>query len=326
VRYNYPGLPEAVVVVDIGEKASNLVFVDGDRTFFRPLPVAESMPERMIQEVSRSITFYRNQQQGRAPGRVLLAGAVGDHPELERHLAEQLNLPVELFNPLQKIKLGAKVEAASLAHTMYRFGVLAGLAVRGVVPRAVEINLVPEALKKERRFRRKQPLMAACVVVAALIAGTWAFGLTRLTWLVSQESAAVGARIDALERIESRLVPLEERRDELEHRGKAYREIIGRRTLWVETLLELREQLPRGMFLLETEPIRKADVLTGIRISVVSYLDRETRGQDAVILLRDSLRACPRFSDQTKVVTRPTKKLFARNFVIDVFFTEPVKP
>lgn len=319
VRHSYPELAGPVLVADLGMHASSLLFLDGARTFFRTLPVPGNMMERLIQEIGRSITFYRNQQEGRAPELLLLAGELAGLDEPERHLADRLKLPVQMLDPLRNIGVAGSVDVAG-AH---RFGVLAGLAVRGAAPRAMQINLMPKAIERERLFRRKQPMMVACAAVAVLIAGSWAVGVRYLSGLAAQESTAVGARIAALEQVEGQLVPLEREMAELERRATAYHDVAGKRTQWLESLLELRGRLPDGMFVSALEPLLEDGALAGMRLTVISYLDKEPEGEDAVILLRDRLRASPRFSERTSVFKRPSKRLFARRFILDVYLEEP---
>ncbi|MCF7863729.1 MAG: pilus assembly protein PilM [Kiritimatiellales bacterium] len=319
VRYCCPDLSGPVLVVDMRAQSSGLVFIDGPRTFFRTLPVACNMMERLVQEISRSITFYRNQQDGRVPELLLLAGELAGLDEPERHLSERLKLPVRIFDPLQHIKVAETLDVAE----PHRFGVLVGLAVRRAALSAMAINLVPRALERERLFRRRQPVMVACAALAALIAGIWAAGLLHLSGLVAQESAAVGARIAALEQVENQLIPIERKIAGLGARAAVYHGLVRQRTQWLVSLAELRARLPEGMFLSELAPLREDGALVGMRITVISYLDKEPAGEDAVILLRDRLRASERFSEKTSVFKRPTKLLFARWFILDVYLEEP---
>jgi len=121
------------------------------------------------------------------------------------------------------------------------------------------------------------------------------------------------------------LIQIERQIAELEHRGAVYGAAIGRRTFWLESLMELRQRMPDGVCLLAIKPIRVSDRLTGMEISGISYLDKELEGVDALIELRDTLRLSKRFSVETEVASRPTKKEFARTFVINVFFEEPMR-
>jgi hypothetical protein len=123
-----------------------------------------------------------------------------------------------------------------------------------------------------------------------------------------------------LEAWEGRLIPMEVRMSELQQQAALYGELLHQQTLWLERLSAISAVLPEGMFLLKSEPIRPMGKVTGTRITVLSYLDKEPEGQDVVKVLRDSLRSSSYFTEQTKVFSRPSKKEFAREFVLDVDF------
>jgi type IV pilus assembly protein PilM len=308
VRFARPTLGVPCLLVDTGGYSVNLVFIDGERTFFRTLPVAGGVGPRLVQEIERSIAFYRGQQAGNAPRRILLAGGLAHLDEAE----SRLGIPVEAFDPLESVQQSVVVAGGG------NLAVLAGMAMCG----SLEINLVPEALEKVRRFRRMQPLLLASVSCLILIAGIWIWGLTRLARLARTETGEVRERVEALEKTERQLIPLEERIDALQETAEVFRLAMDRRSFWLEALAEIRRCLADGMFLLASEPLRNDEAATGLRITVVSYLDKETAGEDAIILLRDRLRACVLFSDETSVFNRPTKRQFARQFVLDVVFAE----
>jgi Tfp pilus assembly PilM family ATPase len=322
VRFTYSDLECPLLIVDMGTQSSNLIFIDGPRTFFRTLPVASNTTQRMAQEISRSVSFYCNQQGGNSPQQVILCGQLDGLHDLMHDFSEWLRLPVEVFDPLQKIRQGGHQQRVDSPH---RFGVLVGLAVRQAGTCAIEINLMPEALRQERAFRRRQPLLVACIASAAILAGIWAAGFTAMASLAREEAARVGVRIAELEAVEARLVPVERRTAEQEYRHEVYHGVAARKTVWVESLLALRRLMPEGMFLSALEPIRNGDKLAGMRVTVISYLDKEPAGQDAVIEFRDRVRACEEFGMQSEVVKRPTKKLFARDFEVNIFFEESVK-
>lgn len=303
-----PNETEPCLLVDAGATSTNLVFLDGCRTFFRSLPVAGSMGLRLVQEIERSIAFYRSQQGGNAPQRILLAGGLGDLDEAE----SRLGIKVEALDPLEGVQQSVVVTDGGSA------AVLAGMAMGG----RLDINLVPEALEKARRFRRKQPLFVASALAAILLGAVWLFGVQQTTKLKHSETVEVLSRVEALQKVEGQLRPIEDAIAELESEASAYRQGVAARTFWIENLLEIRRQLADGMFLMDSEPIRRDGQLVGLRITVASYLDKEQKGADSVILLRDRLRASPRFSGETKVFKRPTKRLFARQFILDVHFAE----
>ncbi len=266
---------DCVLLVDAGESSTNLVFVDGPRVFFRSLPVSGNDPAKLETEIDRSILFYKSQQGGAAPARILYS------------------------------------DDAALS-------VAAGLTARG----PFGVDLVPAELRRDRAFRRKQPLLAACAVVVALTLGVWILGTRHATTRVRAEAVAVGARVGQLKAIEARMLPIEQELAELERTAAAYQAALAKRSFWKQTLEEISRRLPDGMFVLASEPIKKDEATIGTRVSIVSYLDKEPEGVDAVKSLRDELRASARFSDDTKVFSRPSRKRFAREFTLDVYFAE----
>ncbi len=311
-RRTLAGRDEATLLVDAGGRSINLVFIDGDRLFFRTFPVPRSAGERLVQEIERSMTFYRNQQAGRAPQRILLTGGLKQLDGAE----SRLGMPVEVFDALQGIRSDKALSAdADLA-------VLVGMGLRQSGASTLNLDLVPPAHRKARETRRKQPLWLICEGVLILTAAVWIWGLHKMAAQAKTEYAGVQARVESLEEVVSRLAPLESRIEELNHEYGIYRKITRQRTFWVEVLADLRNQMPEGMFLLSSDPIRDDDAVTGIRVNVVSYLDKEEKGADVVLLLRDRLRSMERFSDDTRVHKRPTKKLFTREFSLDVLFAK----
>ncbi|MEE9367842.1 MAG: pilus assembly protein PilM [Pontiella sp.] len=307
VRFVYPDSTESLLLVDIGAHSTNLVFVDGARTFFRSLSVNADIRTQLFQEIARSITFYSSQPGGNAPQRILLSGEVADVSDFQA----RMGIPVVVFD-LQQI----------VQHDVSGFSVLAGMVVSDASATSININLIPPSLLRERLLQRRQPWWLACFVVLLLIAGIWLVGLKQMASHLLKENTAVTARIQTLEKIENELVPLEDKIRKLEEQAEVYQVAIRQRTVLIEVLEDIRGRLPEGMFLLSSEPLYVAEKPKGMRVAVVSYLDKEPAGEDSVKLLRDSLRESDRFTAQTKVFSRPSKGLFARQFMLDVYFEE----
>jgi len=384
VRYNYENINEPVLVVDIGARSSNLIFLDGSHTFMRSLPVAgnsitrqvaqeldvsfseaeklkikhakivseedeqeflsseqsvvlksvHTTMNRLYQEISRSITFYRNQQEGEPPKRLLLTGGTARIPGLGAMLEKRLHCKVELFNPLKKIKAGLKGDSTALAENASQFGELVGLALRYSANCPIEITLMPDRLLKEQAFVQKQPVLLACAAGLILIVGIWAFGLAQLTHLVKKENIGVAARVRSLSQVENKLKAVEAELKRLTRHRMAYEEVVKKRTFWLRTFMDLQSAMPDGMFLTSVKPLYEdgpeavktgGASVHGVRIAGISYLDKELEGKDAVKLFWKALCAKQRFSEKSRIVRRPTAKSFAREFVIDIIFETPVK-
>jgi len=79
-RYSYPDVEEPVLVVDMGARSTNLVFIEGERFFTRNLLVGGAAVSNAIAK-EFSIPFGEAERQKRSQGFVALGGAVEDHPD-----------------------------------------------------------------------------------------------------------------------------------------------------------------------------------------------------------------------------------------------------
>ncbi|WP_395744212.1 Amuc_1101 family PilM-like pilus complex protein [Prosthecobacter sp.] len=79
-RYSYPDVDEPALIVDMGARSTNLVFVEGERFFTRNLLVGGAAVTNAIGK-EFGIPFAEAEQQKRSQGFVALGGAVEDHPD-----------------------------------------------------------------------------------------------------------------------------------------------------------------------------------------------------------------------------------------------------
>ena len=79
-RYSYPDVEEPALIVDMGARSTNLVFVEGERFFTRNLLVGGAAVTNAIAK-EFGVPFAEAERQKRAQGFVALGGAVEDHPD-----------------------------------------------------------------------------------------------------------------------------------------------------------------------------------------------------------------------------------------------------
>jgi type IV pilus assembly protein PilM len=223
-RYNYPGLEECVLLLDIGAKTSNLIYADGKKFFTRSVSIgganitsaiakeynvsfvdaenskitnglvtlggahADQLDDataalgtvvrnalaRLTAEIQRTNTLFRSQQGGNAPQKVLLAGGTTNLPYLREFLEEKLNLPVETFNPLQRISVGKGVDVDAIGQEAHQLGELVGLSLRATEKSEVSIDLVPDAVQAQRDISRRKPALITAAALFIVGLGLWA--------------------------------------------------------------------------------------------------------------------------------------------------------
>ena len=79
-RYSYPDVDEPALIVDMGARSTNLVFIDGERFFTRNLLVGGAAVTNAIAK-EFGVPFSEAERQKQSQGFVALGGAVEDHPD-----------------------------------------------------------------------------------------------------------------------------------------------------------------------------------------------------------------------------------------------------
>jgi type IV pilus assembly protein PilM len=112
------------VFADPAEKEKALA--DGDRDGLGVSQAVGQVARDLVAEVHRSVDFYLSQGPDRSIGRIMLAGGSARLKNLDKHLAQELKVPVSVLSPFAFAK-GGDVVPESVAAA---FGVAAGLALR----------------------------------------------------------------------------------------------------------------------------------------------------------------------------------------------------
>jgi type IV pilus assembly protein PilM len=99
---------------------------DSNKEIVQMSTVIMPVMKDLLAEIQRSLDFYLSQGQDRQVARVLLSGGASRLGNIMNYLAQELRLPVEAFDPFQRID-GAQSIAPELRPL---FAVAVGLALR----------------------------------------------------------------------------------------------------------------------------------------------------------------------------------------------------
>jgi hypothetical protein len=205
--------------------------------------IARQVMTRLHIQVNQTIQFYRGQQGGSAPVRLLLGGGASIMPYTREFFAEKLNMPVEYFNPFRNVPIDPAVDVNELAKVAHGFGEVVGLALRNLARCPVELNLVPKSIRSRQAFEQKKPYLAAAMVSLVLV--VFAIGI------FYSKSATI--KKQSLAELQTKLNPLQKRVEELDkqvnsvQRAKqemdVYTSYLKDRFFWPEALVEMRNLL-----------------------------------------------------------------------------------
>lgn len=155
--------------------------------------LARSTYSRLHAEINRSISFYRNQQGGSPPHRLLLAGGASSMAYSDLFFRDKFNIEVEYFNPLQRVAVSPQVNREALSRDAFALGEMVGLALRRAGECPVEINLRPQSLREATRKKSQMPVLTFALIIwllAFLIAaGANYYRLTGVQGQVAQRKS-----------------------------------------------------------------------------------------------------------------------------------------
>ncbi|MDD5707701.1 MAG: type IV pilus assembly protein PilM, partial [Kiritimatiellae bacterium] len=362
-RFNYPDLQGCTMVLDIGARSTNLIFIEEGRIFSRSIPVAgntitqelaksfqlefriaerlkrqhafvalggayaitddetaervskvvRNVVTRLHAEVNRSINFYRSQQGGNVPSRVLLTGGSSIIPHMDTFFREKLRVDVDYLNPFVNVAVGKRADAAKVSEEFYELGEVVGLALRYANHCPIEINLMPPNLVRQKTFRRRIPYFGAAAAAVLLTLLTWSVQGSRQLSLYQRQQQSVAGKLQRLQEGREALDREARERDAVMKVADELRGLIGQRTHAARQLVALRDSLFDGMWLAAIEPVKdEAGNVSRLRIVGRGFSDKlrqvESAESDrggkatAVELLRDRLKTQALFGEDVTIV------------------------
>ncbi len=325
VRFNYPESTGCTLVIDIGARCTNLVFVEQERIFYRTIPVAGNTittevakafglspedaeafkrehglvaqggafevddPEidklskvirnvmtRLNAEVSRSISFYRSQQEGSAPERVLLTGASAQLPYMQNFFEEKLQVVVDFLNPFQNVGFPETEDAEQFGRDAFSLPVLVGLALRRGLTCPVEVNLVSSDIAARKEMRKRLPFFAIAAAGFMICLGIWLVYVGRLASLYGKQEDKITARVEAYQEQKEAFDKVDKKAKAAEVRLEAYRKLLEERLAWMQMLTAVNKAVPEGLWITSLTARKQGDAIQGLDLSISSWRDLES--------------------------------------------------
>jgi hypothetical protein len=195
---------------------------------------------RLAQEIARSLAHARRQMPGESPTALWLTGGGAQLEALPAALAAKLRLPVERYDPLARVELGAEAEDARAAAAS--LAVLVGLAVP-VSPAERDADLLPPALRESLAFRRRRPWFAAAAMLAAAALLPPIVHYHRVATRAAAQVAVLDARMRPMRSLQGRIAGDLERLESINTEIAALRRTAEARTSWLTFLADLQARL-----------------------------------------------------------------------------------
>ncbi|MEI6971692.1 MAG: type IV pilus assembly protein PilM [bacterium] len=369
-RFTYGDLDGCTLIIDMGARSTNVVFVEQKKIFCRSIPLAghaitqEVMKEldlsfkeaeevkiahafvafggvvegsdspvvnrvskivrgimtKLHAELTRSINFYRSQQNGSKPPRLLLCGGSSIMPATDSFLKEKLGIEVEYMNPFLSVAIANRIPAEEIAGKMHLLGEVTGLALRWAYSCPMEIDLMPPENKARKRLKARMPFfIAAAAAVILSVVCLWGY-TWRLRIVTERYQADLKSRLDVIDNKQAELSQIVARERAVQDRIDQLLRLIGLRTRWLELVGDIRASLLDGMWITKIEPIidPEGGKIRAFTIEGMGFLDKV---KDAVAIgqFAETLGKT-RYFGEVKVDKTPP-----RTFVIEFNITANLK-
>jgi type IV pilus assembly protein PilM len=304
VRYNYGELDGCTMVVDLGARTTNLLFLEQHRVFSRSIPIAGNAitqsiasefnvpfleaehlkkthgfvalggayeePEnetqarvskiirnvmtRLHAEIARSINFYKGQQGGAPPSRVLLSGGTSIIPYTDRFFKEKIQTDIEYFNPFRNVEIDPQVSREELARCAHFFGEVVGLGLRKATECPVEVNLLPKSARRREQMQQQRPYLVGAAVCVLLIPLCWLGYAQKVVTLKTAQLQEVTQRVQGLDDVSQRVNREQSQLSEVQNKAKDIVALIEQRSLWPELLQDLSTRMVSNTWIVSFTP------------------------------------------------------------------------
>jgi type IV pilus assembly protein PilM len=209
--------------------------------------VLRNAATRLHAEVTRSISFYRSQQGGAAPQRVLLCGNGAQTPLMPEFWEEKLGLPVERFDSLRCVGAAKHLSGVAISASAAQLGEHVGLALQAVLQCPVSVNLLPPALRRKSKITQIAltiSLSAVCIAAPLL---AWGFHLRHDSEWTSKQAEGLRPRITQVTAMTSQLKTLQEQINEVVRLTNPLEQAVLERGYWVTLLNQIHACLPEKL-------------------------------------------------------------------------------
>ena len=308
----YPDETEPVMLLDIGAKTTDILFIEEGRFFTRSVTAAgsfitnsiarefnlsfreaeqlkieqgvvslgnghtDTMPEeqanlasiisnamtRLSSEVQRTINHYRAQYKGTPPTKVYICGGGARLAFTTDFLQNSLDLPVEIFNPLQSMRVGSKVNGEQLATEALCLGPVVGAAITGAKIGAFQIDLVPTSVGKDRAEKKLIPKVLLAGVIALAGAGFCAYAVNKQAKIAEEQLRRATPDIERVDRLHADMERKKADYDRSLKDLEQYAALYAARNAYPDLLIQIAQKTASPTFwITDLDPLVAYDVV-----------------------------------------------------------------
>ena len=211
--------------------------------------IIRNVMTKLHAEIARSINFYKGQQGGKAPNRLLLSGGSAIIPYVDRFFQEKLQMTVELFNPFRNVEIDEHVHREDLAKCGHFFGEVVGLGLRRVTHCPLEVNLLPKSLQARKQTRLKRPYFFGAAAAVLLIPLCLLAYAKKTTELKEHELSDVRLEVNRLTKLKGDLHVEQTKLDAVKANADQIVGLAQQRAYWPDFLTDFSHRIVSNVWI-----------------------------------------------------------------------------
>ncbi len=211
--------------------------------------------EEFLDEIRRSIGYYRSQLRGSAVECLIITGGGIQLRNIDKFLEENLRIKVTKLNPFAKVHLPADIVSKFPDASLFSVALGLGLGLLG--EGRININLLPEQLLQRVEFRKKEPVLVLSFIFVLFIMLGYAGIISQKAMREQILLKAMDEAIANYTKLETTLRPEREEKQKLVKSISEFEEIARDRTFLLDVLNEVVYLLPDGIILESFTPLEK---------------------------------------------------------------------
>ncbi len=234
---------EGMVVPSDGLMPSNVSSTGKDLS-----GILNSVVSDMVSSIVQSLEFYKTKHgKNTVFGEVILSGGGSKLKGIEDFLSKSLGMQIRRANLGQKIKCPSNLRVD--IDFQSRFGAAIGLGLRVLQRCPTNIDLLPIERKEERDFKKERIWIISAGIMLALIPFTIAMNIWFQSGALRKQISFLDEMLSQYEGVKTKIASLKDSIKKGELSIKPLENIAARRSLLLESFLEVEKLLPKETWL-----------------------------------------------------------------------------
>jgi len=206
------------------------------------LPACISSIESLNTEIQNSVDYWRFTQKGPEVSELYICGKTSLLSGFKESIQEKSKIKTEYFSPLSTIEINPKYE--NLRENEVELAVLTGIALRNAGISFINIDMLPEEIKRVREFKLNRLYIYLSIILAGLISITPILFLNQDKAMLKGILSDIEISLSQYEKYEKDVNKLQNEIKETKEKCETISGLISKKGAWLKNLIYIGRCLP----------------------------------------------------------------------------------